>query len=450
MEELTYNVNWLRYPDAAKPPLLVHFRDGRPPEAHDLAELTKFTARRVEHQQLLASIDYIEVFYDNQWLKILDLIDTPGLDSYFGTDSENTLRFLGRTPDEVRTSTIEHAHGADALLHVFSRNIGGTDEETLAEFRGPGLGSATPINAIGVLTKVEHYWPSCPDPMKAGRAVTGRLMDEPLVRRLLFSIQPVCSLVGLAAETFTDDDFQTLVELARTPPDVLERRAGRAPFFCTRVYDDLPVTPERRKLLHDRFGGWGVVLACRLLRDGIATPEDLRRALLDRSGMAELRRMVVSHFGNRAYLIKLRPVIEQVLQLRHEVRLPLPGDRAALNEAIAQFERLAVNEHAFKELTVLQHYYEDRLTLSEPELHEALRVTGEHGVWITDRLGLDRGATLDEMYERADQRRAFWSSLSTDPEIRGETASATRVLRRSYEILVHHIGEARRHLELVQ
>src|SRR5574341_1884920 len=327
IEELTYNVNWLRHADEQS--LLVRFKDGRPPERRSLGELERLTARREEHRDLLANIDYIEVFYDNPQLRIFDLIDTPGLDSFFGADSQNTLRFLGRTGDEVRASTEQHARGADALMLVFGGSLGSSDQDTIADFQGAGLGSATPINAIGVLTKVEHYWPSEPDPMRAGREVAERLMAEPAVRRLLYGVRPVCSLVGAAAECFAADEFETLTLLAKAPAELLEMRVRRARFFGERDYDDLPVPPARRKLVHDRFGGWGVVLARRLLREGVDGPEGLRAALLERSGMNDLRHLVVSHFGNRAYLIKLRRVVEEIMKLRRLLGGQLGEDQRA-------------------------------------------------------------------------------------------------------------------------
>src|SRR5262249_25137889 len=87
IEELTYNVNWLRYADESS--LLVHFKDGSPEQPFTLRDLERLTRRREDHQVLLANIDFIEVFFANDQLRIYDLIDTPGLDSYFSADSQN-------------------------------------------------------------------------------------------------------------------------------------------------------------------------------------------------------------------------------------------------------------------------------------------------------------------------------------------------------------------------
>ena len=441
IEELTYNVNWLRYADDSS--LAVHFKDGSPSQLFTLGELERLTSRREDHQDLLASIDFIEVFFPNDQLRIYDLIDTPGLDSYFGADSQNTLRFLRRTGQEVRDATIAHTRGADALLLVFGRSISETDIAALGDLQGPELASLSPITAIGVLSKVEHYWPSEPDPMASARRVADRLMTDGTVKRLLYDVLPVCSLVGAAADTFAEDDLEALRQLAKLRPDRLATLARRGEHFCTREYADVTVPPEIRKPLFGRFGGWGIVLAARLVMEGAGSRDELRAQLLEHSGMTRLRTLISAHFGNRAQLIKLQ---QTVTELR---RRSGTADRA-MAAVTAEIENLALNEHGFAELALLRDYYRGLLTLTEAEAAEILRVTGEHGVWITDRLGLGRQATLDEMYHRAAQRLDYWRDRSDDPELAGYTKLAAQSLRRSYELLVYHVGEARRHLELVQ
>src|SRR5262249_52094985 len=122
----------------------------------------------------------------------------------------------------------------------------------------------------------------------------------------------------------------------------------------------------------------------------------------------------------------------------------------SMTEIIAEIDNLTVNEHGFAELAVLRDHYRGLLTLTGSEAAELLQVTGEHGIWVTDRLGLSSHATLDEMYLRASKRLDYWKDRYDDPELTGLTKFAAQTLRRSYELLVYHIGEARHHLELLQ
>jgi hypothetical protein len=143
-QELTFNVSWMYH--ALEPELTVHFKDGRPPQRRDPAELAGLTARDATHRQFLAAIDYLRLGLPNPGLTGYDMIDTPGLDSVFGVDSENTLRLLGRTGQQVRESTVQHTSSADAVVLVFCR--GGQRRRRTAR-RLPGLvGAATPITAM--------------------------------------------------------------------------------------------------------------------------------------------------------------------------------------------------------------------------------------------------------------------------------------------------------------
>ena len=283
--ELTYNVNWLRY--GAEPGILIHFRDGQRrtagadrPGADDGSG-----GDDPEWRDFLSRIDYIEVRDTNPQLLDFDVIDTPGLDSYFRADSANTLRFLGRAQEHVRAATVAHGSQADALVLVFARGLARGDAELLADFQGAGLATATPITAVGALTKVELYWPDR-DPMTEGRRVAGMMMAEAGASRLLFELRPVASLVGSGAATLTEEDLGDLAELARLAPDLLARRAALGPLFTGKKYDDMPVPATRRRALFSKLGGYGIVLSCGLIRDGLNNRAGLRQELIARSGVA--------------------------------------------------------------------------------------------------------------------------------------------------------------------
>ncbi|MET7401901.1 dynamin family protein [Dactylosporangium sp. NPDC005572] len=439
VEELTFNVNWLRY--GGRRELTVHFRDGRRPERRDAAELAELTVRARdgdrERQRLLKAIDYLVITDPNPYLKAFDLVDTPGLDSVFHNDSQNTLRFLGRTGDEVRAASEAQASKADALVVVFARGLAANEEELLADFVGPGFGGSGPITTIAALTKVELAWPQHPDPMAEGRHLAERVMAAASARRVLYDVRPVASLVGAAAATFTEDEFGSLAELSTMDAEALEKRLRRGPYFATREYDDVPVPPERRAPLLRRFGQYGIALAAGLLRDGVADPAALRAEMTARSGMTEFKRLLVDHFGNRADLIKVRGMLDHVYHLRDGIadRLP-PRDRMTLLDAVGPLLSLDHNEHAFKELDVLRHYYDGELTFTEQDAADLLRVTGEHGTSLPARLGLPPGASRDELAAAARERLGGWAERDLDPAYSGRSRRAVQILRRSYERLV--------------
>jgi GTPase SAR1 family protein len=443
VEELTYNVNWLRYGE--EPGLLVHFTDGQPSQRRDLADLERITVRARDDDGLreyLSRIDYIEVSVPSPRLVEFDLIDTPGLDSHFAGDSANTLRFLGRTGDEVRAATVTQASKADALVLVFARGLARSEAELLADFRGNGFATTSPITAIGALTKVELYWPAR-DPMAEGRRVAGKLMEDAGARRLLFDLRPVASLVGAGSATLTGAEFADLTSLSALAPETLARRAQLGPLFTSKEYDDVPVPAARRRALFARLGGYGIVLACGLIREGVAGLDELRGELDERSGLRSFRDLLVGHFGNRADLIKLQRAITG-LQEQHAALRPAiaPRERLLTDGAIAEVTRLSFAEHAFEELATLQRYYDGRLELTDDQAGELLEVTGEHGITVAARLGLPAATPPTVLLAQARQRLQHWAAYTTDPSHSGPTRRAGQTIQRSYELLIRELGAA--------
>ncbi|MFI1682868.1 dynamin family protein [Streptomyces sp. NPDC020607] len=445
IEELTYNVNWLRHgPDQT---LTVHFTDGTPPERRGIGELEELTVRArgtPELAALLRRVDYLEITDPHPYLRAFDLIDTPGLDSHFGEDSANTLRFLALDEGDVRAATLGQAAKADALVLVFARGLASSEGELLRDFTGADVGGAGPVTTVGALTKVELFWPAHADPLAEGRRVAGRLMDTSGARRLLYDLCPLASLVGSAAGGCTDDDFADLVALSALAPSDLADRVYFGAEFASGDMPDVPVRASRRRALHRRFGGYGIVLAARLIRDGVDTRETLRTELYRGSGMADFRGLLAEHFGHRAELVKL------ARSVRHLSSLPdldggSPRTREVLRRAAAAVTSLEHAEHAFAELAVLRGHYSDVIALEPSDAADLLRITGEHGHAPHDLLGLPAGARATETSARARERLTHWAALTADPTHAGATRRACRVVRRSYELLIDRLDHPDRH-----
>ncbi len=450
-EELTFNVNWFRY---GKPPsLTVHFKDGREPEQRTLTELEELSSRdnRDENRELLTSIRYVEIRHPNDILQSFDLVDTPGLKSFFGTDSLNTLAFLGRTVEELEKETREESGNADALLCLFNRSAHASDHALVSEFQGPLLGEATPINAIGVLTKIDTYWPGAEDPLEEGRKVAAGIEAQPGADRVFYTVLPVSGLLALGARTVTGEELEALAALSRLDEELVRRRLRNAPNFTTREYEDVPVPPELRNALFDRLGQYGIWEAARLMREGADSEDEIRAALLERSGMHALRDLVTSHFGRRALLIKARTGIRKGLAEVFTLRQQFNGDAArAASAAGGELEALEAGEPAFEEFALLRTYYHeaDSLSLTDEEGVELRRVTGEEGTSIGERLGLGDRALPGEMMRVIERRLSHWRQRREGFGADTQTRATARVMLAAYQRLLYHAREARRHLEL--
>ena len=456
--EATFNINWLKYGE--EPSLRVNFKDDRPPETRSSAELTELTKRSEDPANIkfLQSIKYIEVFHPNPILKSLDLIDTPGLFSTYGVDSDNTSEFLKVHGAELNNITETEVSKADAILYLFSNSsLSDSDRKVIQEFQGAAVGRASPLNAIAVLTQVDNY--DAPEPLVAAEGITQRLMNEHgELRNLFHKIQPIAGLLALGAQTLDLEDFTILQRLANLPTETLAGLLRSADRFATREYPDKPEIPiaiERNRVLK-RLDLYGIKLACKLISEGVSDRENLAELLLNKSGIPELRELIISHFGSRAYLIKFNrylPLIKDLLFRENSKQID--GEKAAVAEIAKLLDRLECDEFFFqnlRELQVLGNLYDKQiqhqLELDESEQQQLLEVTGERGTACAARLGLPPDATLAQMREQIEAKLKYWRSCSADPgnnPIRRQTAT---IISQSFDRLAYHIDEAERHLNL--
>jgi GTPase SAR1 family protein len=441
--ETTFNVNWLRF--GPQRSLTVYYKDEqhRPEQLpYDrLAELTK-RSDDPEVSKYLRSIKYIRVSYPNPILRAFDLIDTPGLESTYEDDARNTLDFIMQYGKELTATTQEEAGDADAVLYLFSKGLGESDSGTLKEFQGEVIGQARPFNAIGVLTKVDANWKTYDDPVQGTQAITKRLAGLPQVRRLFYSILPIAGLLGFGAKTMTAEEFETLLQIAALPPAQFRKIAQSKDFFV-KDYPFVPVPQEKRKQLTTRLEMYGINLAYRLINEqGIRERKWLMEALYERSGLLELRQLILSHFGSRAYLIKLSSALSQLENAFIEARQQVRGrEKEVVLDLAGKFQMIRLEEHAFQEIEVLGSYYEGKLVLTAGEAEQLLQVTGECGTSYYERLGMPENATKAELQWAAETRLRYWKEKANDVGFDRSTPQAADVLAQSYNRIVYELSK---------
>ncbi|MBR7827923.1 dynamin family protein [Actinospica sp. MGRD01-02] len=447
IEELTYNVSWLRR--GTLPGVTVHFTDadGRPPERRARDELDSLATRAhadARARQYLAAISYLDVVDPCPALEPFDLIDTPGLDAVAGTvQTRKTLGILGRTVRDMRADTVAFAARADALILVFPRAMAGSDAQVVDDFLRAGLDTTDPITAVGVLTQIEKHWPRY-DPMTKGAADARRLMAAPYARQLLFELKPVAGKLAAGAALLDERDYEDLCALSRYPQDELLRLLELGNKFRVAESANLPLPAARRTVLFDQLSGYGIHLACDLVRGApdvrqAASVEQLRERLVENTGLPDLRRLLSDHFARRADVIKLRRAIGDASALPK--RLPSGLDerqRDRVGRAAAMVTDLE-HELVFRVLNALGHYQRGELGFTVEEGEELLRVSGEHGVGLEARLGLPTGTPGTEMAAAATARRRYWSAAARSLRYQGPSHGACEVMRRAYDGIAEEI-----------
>lgn len=436
--EATYNVSWIRYGETKS--YTVHFRDNSPSEQRDtLEDLKEYVLRSTNksREAIQNNVKYVEVTFPAPMLKTFNIIDTPGLNSEFGYDSRNTKDFLRESKP-------------DAILYLFHKNPGEQDvREIIEHFQSGALVQANPINAVGVLTKVDGYWPDA-EPIEQGQEVIKLLPDE--IARALYTIYPICGGTAFGAITLTDDEFSALVALAKMQPQILDYLLDDAKMFSRQEElksGPIPVPAKTREELFHKLGLYGVWMACKLIREQeMITRSMLADQLLQNTGFLELKQTLLSHFGNRSLLVKVHGNIQRIKKICFDEMQTLTGDdRQIVMNIYDDITQLEDQEHSFKEFRILRACYAGELKLLPADLRDVKEVAGEFGISCAERLGLPARSTIEEMLSTVDEKLSRWRRKENSFLISDyKTKQAARVISESYNQIRFHVEEASKHL----
>lgn len=434
MEE-TFNVSWLKYGDSNSD-INVVFKDGKVSSV-PRAQWAQWASHQ-EKNVLKEQVKYIEVFYDHEILKDINIIDTPGLDALSQIDSKNTILFL----KEVHP---------DAVVMLFTKSIAESTLSVLQDFQNVGTGdfNLSAMNAIGVLSKADTIW-SAMEPDKdilsiGNRVIKTTLYDKyPEVRKSLFSILPVSSLIGLSSSTINAKDYTSLKTLCSVDDSILFEMLSSPDFFFDEEYA-VDVKSSERQRLYNKFGLYGIyILIESLRRNEDVGVEFLSEVLKERSGFGKFLLTVQSHFGKRSTLIKSQSILQRILNEINRAKQIQIGEQ---HNAIVQAENLIVaallSLHEYKEWEYLSKYYDGKLDLTSEEAEEFVALCGERGYSASERLRCDGSKTPPQLIDVATSRALYWQKqYNIFSVIEPEKADFYKLLISSYNLLLIDIQKA--------
>lgn len=442
--ETTYTVCWFKY--AEKPFITVCFRNGETLN-EEYENLARWSVRTYEKENpRINDVKYLIVHYPSEVLKKLEFIDTPGLNSQYGTDAQNTLDFL-----DIRGSedTIRETSMADAIIYAFSRSAGGFDEELLKAFQQGGSRMSSPINSVGILTKpdVTGIWHIHEDvtPVQAAGPVAEGIMKNENMRRLVYAAFPVCAKAVEGFSALSEDDWRVLDRLAAASKDeMIDLLFDAESFENSRdslfmEYGDI----EARSHLMGLLGQYGILELCGQIADG-KTREEMKEILSEKCGMTDVRNMLLSHFGNRTFLIKSQFIFNRLKALSRELRRTNRNNGQLLNvceELENRIEELMTGVQTLNELRILQYYYNGQLKfLDEDEFEDFMQVTGEYGREPEKRLGVSDTLPMHELMMIAKEKTEKWHEKSSAFMMQGTYVDAAATIARSYEYIYYYLN----------
>lgn len=436
MEE-TFNVSWIKYGDSCAD-IKVFFKDGSM-KLIPRTDWVRWTSHQ-ESNELKEKVSYIEVTYQHDILKRINIIDTPGLDALSEIDSKNTIAFL------------KNVH-PDAVVMLFTKSIAESTMSVLNDFVSVNKDSSfvlSPLNAIGVLAKVDTMW-SVMNPKKdvlnEGKRVISQTLYEkyPEVRHTIFDIFPLSALMGLAASTINDDDVVSLKQLSLVQESVLNEMLSSPEFLFDEDYK-IGVSSVERKSLWQKFGMYGIfVLIDYLKRNTLATRYDLSQVLIKKSGFESFQRMVISHFGDRANLIKAQnsiAIIKEVCHLERQRNDINVQDIQMIDDIEKKLLSVLLSIHEYQEWNYLTKIYTGKEKTDEFIIEEFLRICGEKGSAAYEKLSMPSSSAIQELKEKATERALFWQRKyniysMTNPS----SASLIKVMQMSYNVIIKELED---------
>jgi len=413
--ECTKIVTW--YQDGLTYGVRIHPVDGEPGHARfsrdDGAIDVDLGGRQV------TEIDRIVIDWPSASLREMTLIDTPGIASLSHDISERTHAFLA--PDDERPTE------ADAVLYLL-RHLHASDIRFLEAFHDDEVAQATPINAIGVLSRADEIGVGRLDSLESASRIARRLSHDPQLRKLCQTVIPVAGLLGQAGTSLTEDEFRALARLARLPAEERDSLLMSVDRFVAEDSSIDVLLPAERAHLLDRFGLFGVRLSIEAIGDGsVSTAGELATVLRSASGIDELRDTLFSQFAGRRDVLKAR----SALLTLDALLIDESSDAAAL--LASDVEEIQARAHEFAEIRLLNLIRTQATGLRSADIPEAERLLGAEGSGIRERLGVEESAPEDELTEALSAAISKWKHRAEHPLADRAQVDAATVIIRSCE-----------------
>ncbi|MGK8554186.1 dynamin family protein [Nocardia amamiensis] len=431
--ECTRVVTWYRY--GSTPSVTAYAADGA--RAHVVVRrgsgthgLTFDLDRLNWSAPMPREVDHLEVEWPAAALAHTTIIDTPGTSSLSREVSRRTARLLTPGEDDERAERGIAIPGADAVVYLL-RRLDAADVQFLERVgagtaANGGPGAAGPLGIVGVVSRADEIGAGRIDALHSAREVAARFAGELERTGLCQAVIPVAGLLAFAAATLRQQEFAAFETLASLPVDELSAALLSADRFA-RADVPLPVPPELRAQLAERFGLFGIRMAVTLIRLGVRDSATLAAELTSRSGVDELRSVLDVQFGQRADQLKAHSALTALAR----VLTAYPGTPA--DRVLPRVRTLLADVHGFAELRLLGRLRTDELALPADDLTELHRLIGGSGIAPHLRLGLPIDAAPAVQRAQAVAAVRKWRARARHPLADQFTVTACLTAARSAE-----------------
>jgi hypothetical protein len=363
------------------------------------------------------------VSWPSEELKQLTLIDTPGLASLDAVVSRRTLRALGADGATVPD--------ADVVVYLM-RHLHRIDAAFLDGFVTGADAAASPVNSLAVLSRADEIGAGRLDAMISARRIAEAYARDPRVASMSSTVVAIAGLVAETAQTLTDAEFRALRDLAGLPEDVLGDLLLSVDRFVAshdaEVHRHTGLDVARRQVLADRLGLFGVRFATDQVRRGANSTVALAAALLEVSGLEQMRSELHGRIAPRAQVLQARSVLLTLADVASRSSASDPDRSAALARAI---ERTVAAAHEFAELRLAHLVATGMTSLPLEAAARAARLVAAGP--IGDRLGLSEQPSSDDVRSAALVEIDWWRTYAANPTFDPLTVEACTIAARTAE-----------------
>lgn len=363
-------------------------------------------------------LDRLRVELPTAWLAEMTLIDTPGMGSLSETVGQRTQDFLA--DDSVGA-------GVDAVVYLL-RHLHTSDVDFLEVFHDAQASQATPVNAVGVLSRADEIGGGRPDAIGQARRVAAGYRRDPRIRGLVHTVVPVAGLLAEAAVSLRPEDVAALTALAAcgdalTAPMLLSTTRFVAPTA------PVSVPPEVRHRLLGLLGMYGVRFGLDAIRRGAGSigADELTQLLTNASGLPRLRRLLLTQFAERRDVLKADSALRAIDATARADPIPVAPDLRR------RVEQLRAGAHELAEIRLLTELRTGRVPASPEQLSWLERLLGGYGTAAPVRLGLPPDAPTAEVAAANTTHHARWQRIARNPLTAPELARAATVAVRTCE-----------------
>ncbi len=382
-------------------------------------------ALEVELGAPVDEFDHLEVNWPSSRLRDVTLIDTPGIASLSTEVSARTSALLAA--DEERPPEV------DAVLYLF-RHTHASDVRFLEAFHDDELGRGTPLNAVGMLSRPDEIGACRLDALEIAARVASRYARDPRIHSLCPIVIPVAGLLGQAGSTLREQEYRALATIAALPEDAMQELLLTADRMVSEDSNVHLIAMEREDLL-ERLGLFGVRLSTMLIRTGqVNSATELAKQLADRSGLEELRALLVRQFLGRSRLLRARSALAALESVLRR------GGCADADVLLAKAESVTASAHEFTEVRLLSDLRSGTIRMPQ-RLHEEMdRLLGGSGHSMANRLGLDESAGIEERRAAVLAALERWHRTEGSPLSNREVQLAARGVVRTCEGLLAELS----------